>query len=485
MLRMQYSLAIVRMVNGIADSSQRGRVAASVASLAAGAGLPRALVDLRHEATHNELPSLAALRLAALHALTWLEESYWRRQGAHVAACLGQVAALAGEFVGSHLAAVAKEAAARDVGCGDDSGNEGDASKPGAGAETGYDAAGERKRRQGLLTELKAVVPRPAAPLLVDALQGAVQGAATASGADVAQETVKRALSHLTKEWPQLPALLLHAAAAALAAGAAGGGANEAIHNGAFWSQLLLPSAGSPAPAWRPTEQQAAQLLAACLPAHATAAHAAALHSISGEAAPADGGATDGQALLRLLQALLGCVQGNKQLHTQCAALLATIAGLPACSAAAGTDCASVPAPQLPPPRRPRGGAAPTLSSGSKKESRASGGGRPRKRWRRAAAWAPCAIGMLPSASDPNGQLPCLDLPHKEGGPGRAIQPVQQAAPLAGAAGASRGGGAAAEAAGSDHLGGAELPLLHLGGEAGEQRPQPRRKPPLTISLLL
>lgn len=61
-LRLQYGMAVVRMVNGIADSSQRGRVAASVASLASQAGLPPILVDLRHEATHNELPSLAALR---------------------------------------------------------------------------------------------------------------------------------------------------------------------------------------------------------------------------------------------------------------------------------------------------------------------------------------------------------------------------------------------------------------------------------------
>lgn len=37
-LRLQYAMAVVRMVNGIADSAQRGRVAASVASLAAAAG---------------------------------------------------------------------------------------------------------------------------------------------------------------------------------------------------------------------------------------------------------------------------------------------------------------------------------------------------------------------------------------------------------------------------------------------------------------
>ncbi len=34
------------------------------------AGLPRILVDLRHEATHNELPSLAALRWGAALAVS-------------------------------------------------------------------------------------------------------------------------------------------------------------------------------------------------------------------------------------------------------------------------------------------------------------------------------------------------------------------------------------------------------------------------------
>ena len=37
-LRLQYSMAVVRLVNGIADSSQKGRVAASVAGHAAQAG---------------------------------------------------------------------------------------------------------------------------------------------------------------------------------------------------------------------------------------------------------------------------------------------------------------------------------------------------------------------------------------------------------------------------------------------------------------
>lgn len=47
-------------------------------------GLPRILVDVRHEASHNELPSLALLRLAADAALTWLSQSYWQQQADHV-----------------------------------------------------------------------------------------------------------------------------------------------------------------------------------------------------------------------------------------------------------------------------------------------------------------------------------------------------------------------------------------------------------------
>ena len=128
MLRMQYALAIVRLVNGISDSAQKGTVAKSVANLAESAGahteflwqharvplvtgtphirnnaynristpapylsiwcdpagLPRLLVDIRHEASHNELPSLALLRLGATSALAWLSQSYWQQQADHL-----------------------------------------------------------------------------------------------------------------------------------------------------------------------------------------------------------------------------------------------------------------------------------------------------------------------------------------------------------------------------------------------------------------
>lgn len=47
-------------------------------------GLPRLLVDIRHEASHNDLPSLSLLRLAAAEAVQWLQAAYWQRQQAHL-----------------------------------------------------------------------------------------------------------------------------------------------------------------------------------------------------------------------------------------------------------------------------------------------------------------------------------------------------------------------------------------------------------------
>ena len=42
-------------------------------------GLPAALVELRHEATHGDIPSLNVLRSAAQRSLQWLFIDYWQR----------------------------------------------------------------------------------------------------------------------------------------------------------------------------------------------------------------------------------------------------------------------------------------------------------------------------------------------------------------------------------------------------------------------
>jgi ribosomal biogenesis protein LAS1 len=77
-LQLAYAAAIVRAVNGLVDRMQQTRsVATSIAHHAAGLGLPPWLVDIRHEATHNALPTLAVLRLGATTLLDYFEAVYW------------------------------------------------------------------------------------------------------------------------------------------------------------------------------------------------------------------------------------------------------------------------------------------------------------------------------------------------------------------------------------------------------------------------
>lgn len=64
-LRQSYAAAIIRLVNGLVDPLQLGAYARSIASIASQLGLPPWLVELRHAATHEDLPSLELLREAA------------------------------------------------------------------------------------------------------------------------------------------------------------------------------------------------------------------------------------------------------------------------------------------------------------------------------------------------------------------------------------------------------------------------------------
>ena len=62
---MAYSAAVIRLVNGLVDPLQVGMYARSIHSIAQQLGLPAWLVELRHAATHEDLPSLELLRDAA------------------------------------------------------------------------------------------------------------------------------------------------------------------------------------------------------------------------------------------------------------------------------------------------------------------------------------------------------------------------------------------------------------------------------------
>ncbi|KAI9282365.1 Las1-like-domain-containing protein [Sporodiniella umbellata] len=76
-LRLLYSMGIIRFVNGLVDQEQNKKHAQTVLTIAKSINLPSWYVDLRHESTHERLPSLSVLRSAATQAVAWLHDHYW------------------------------------------------------------------------------------------------------------------------------------------------------------------------------------------------------------------------------------------------------------------------------------------------------------------------------------------------------------------------------------------------------------------------
>jgi len=91
-LRLMYAMDVIRLVNGIVDVSQHGR---SILTKAQNLEWPQLFVDLRHEASHQRLPPLPLLRLAAKEAVWLLVERFWRPQLLQVAERGGRASAQA------------------------------------------------------------------------------------------------------------------------------------------------------------------------------------------------------------------------------------------------------------------------------------------------------------------------------------------------------------------------------------------------------
>ena len=76
-------LTRIRFVTLLVDSKIHGQ-RKTMFQRAVDLGLPASFVELRHEATHRELPSLVVLRNAAQRSLEWLWDYYWAKIGADV-----------------------------------------------------------------------------------------------------------------------------------------------------------------------------------------------------------------------------------------------------------------------------------------------------------------------------------------------------------------------------------------------------------------
>ncbi|KAJ5636066.1 uncharacterized protein N7484_009379 [Penicillium longicatenatum] len=75
-IRATYSAAFCRFVTGLVDSKVQGP-RKTMFQRAMDLGLPASFVELRHEATHREPPSLVVLRKASQRSLEWLWDNYW------------------------------------------------------------------------------------------------------------------------------------------------------------------------------------------------------------------------------------------------------------------------------------------------------------------------------------------------------------------------------------------------------------------------
>uniref|UniRef100_A0A5B7AB89 Putative pre-rRNA-processing protein las1 n=1 Tax=Davidia involucrata TaxID=16924 RepID=A0A5B7AB89_DAVIN len=79
MLAMLYCMAIMRLVNGVVEKTRK-RTQVSIAEAADAINIPRMLIDIRHEGSHRDLPSLRLVRLASTKAVDWLKSYYWEPQ---------------------------------------------------------------------------------------------------------------------------------------------------------------------------------------------------------------------------------------------------------------------------------------------------------------------------------------------------------------------------------------------------------------------
>ncbi|KAK0664348.1 Pre-rRNA-processing protein las1 [Lasiodiplodia hormozganensis] len=85
-IRNAYCAAFNRFVTGFCDTVQNSFKKMSMYDMAAELDMPSSFVELRHEATHEDLPSLRRLQMATEQALQWLWHHYWAKLDASLPA---------------------------------------------------------------------------------------------------------------------------------------------------------------------------------------------------------------------------------------------------------------------------------------------------------------------------------------------------------------------------------------------------------------
>ncbi|XP_071954832.1 ribosomal biogenesis protein LAS1L-like isoform X2 [Antedon mediterranea] len=78
-IRLAYAMSLIRFVNMMTDRYQNKFFAQPIHVIAQEIGIPVWIVNLRHSATHGELPSLSMLKSGVAFALSWLQTDYWEK----------------------------------------------------------------------------------------------------------------------------------------------------------------------------------------------------------------------------------------------------------------------------------------------------------------------------------------------------------------------------------------------------------------------
>ncbi|KAM3221665.1 hypothetical protein P3L10_020935 [Capsicum annuum] len=94
MLSMLYCMAIMRLVNGVVEKTRK-KAEISIAEAVNAIGIPRMLVDVRHEGSHRDLPSLQLVRVAS----TKLGKTNWKSIGQYPISFSSQRVVNYGEWI--------------------------------------------------------------------------------------------------------------------------------------------------------------------------------------------------------------------------------------------------------------------------------------------------------------------------------------------------------------------------------------------------
>lgn len=410
-------------------------MAASIASLASTAGLPRALVDLRHQATHNELPSLAVLRSGAGMALHWLEESYWKQQSHCIVIGQSKINETLRAYIQLHIeAAQLAHTNQMHIHNGDD---EDDSDKEevdqdandnktplggGKPSSSGYNAAEAKKQRKALLTELKSKVPQASMHLLLPVLFDAYTTVDNINNNNSIGIALTVVLDHLSTHWPSLCPVLFKTATSQLCQMSSStttlissnddrsnNESDVSIEASIKWIQrfiLEIPKEKEKEPkGWRPNQEQLLHV------AHSMMKTLLIINCSASSYRNPSSSLLLKDSLMRCMADVVMCLEknhpGNQRLLIQWNQLCIENKGVNEDSDLIVGD-AVVEQLKQNLEKVLKGKAA--AAGGGKSSSSVVDGGE-RRRWRRVdhQQQKECAIGMVPSIFDDNGEVPLLD----------------------------------------------------------------------------